>query len=63
MSNNSIKRNLNNEKEIITNALLEASKNLIDKIENNVKEIEKLKSDLNGGLSRGEKRESKKREE
>ena len=42
----SIKKNSNNENEIVTNALLEASQNLIDKIENNIKAIDNLKSNL-----------------
>lgn len=38
----------NKEKEIIANALLGASQNLINKMDINIKEIEKLKSDLKG---------------
>lgn len=57
MSNDPAKEETNNGKEVIVNALLEASQNLLTKIENNVNKINGLGSQLNGGTYQRKKKE------
>ena len=46
-----------NGKEVIINALLEASQNLLNKIDNNIKKINELEIESNRGIYKKEKKE------